>query len=130
ELRIQSARSAAEQDRINAALEIKKQADERARQLEARLAEVKQWTTAQFELGERNVIDKPAAMSELMQRWQKQRENEIYKLLQFPETSRGAIESGRALNSLLDGVGPAAVHDLRTRELSPAGALPLHPATD
>ena len=33
---------------------------------------------AQFELGERDVIDKPKAMTAIMQHWQTQHEREVY----------------------------------------------------
>jgi hypothetical protein len=129
-LRIESMRAAAEKARVEAARAVQADADRRAKELEERLAEVKKWTTAQFELGERGVINKPKVMSDLLARWQKANEQEIYRLLQFPEKSKGAIESGRALNSLLDRVGPAADQNRRTRQISPESALPLHAASE
>jgi hypothetical protein len=106
-----------------------KQNNERIKELEGQLAKVKEWTKAQFELGERGVIDKPKAMSSLLKRWQENHEREIYQLLQFPDKSRGAIESGRALNQLLAQIGPAAYQHWQTRQLDSSHALPLYEPT-
>jgi hypothetical protein len=129
EVRVNAASQSAQKARIEAALKIKADADRKTKELEARLAEVQQWTQAQFELSQREVIDKPKAMTELMQRWQKAQEREIYQLLQFPERSGGAIESGRALNALLARVGPAAHQTFQTRRINAAHALPLYEPT-
>jgi hypothetical protein len=128
-LRIEALGESAQKERIETARRIQEDADKRARELEKQLAEVKKWTTAQFELGERGVIDKPKAMSQLLVRWQKNHEQEIFRLLQYPDKNRGTIESGRALNSLLERVGPAAAQNLQTRRINPANALPLHEST-
>ena len=74
--------------------------------------------------------NKPKAMSTVMQRWQTQHERDIYQLLQFPEKSGHLIESGEALNKLLDVVGAAAFQNSQTRKVSPDHALPLYQATE
>jgi hypothetical protein len=125
-LRIDAAFESAEKARTETAAKIKENADRRQQELEKRLEEVKKWTSAQFELGERGVIDKPKVMTDLMKSWQKAHSREIYLFLQFPEKSYGAIESGRALNSLLARVGPAAQQNQQTRRVNAASALPLH----
>jgi hypothetical protein len=81
----------------------------------------------QFELGERDIIDKPKAMamSKVMKRWQVQRDREIYQFLQFPEKSSGAIESGRALNALMDRIGAAAFQNSEARRIKPDSVFPL-----
>lgn len=127
--RIQNARSVHEAARIEAAEKIREERERRIRELEDQLAEIQKWTTAQFELGERGVIDKPHLVTESLERWQAGRELEIYKSLQFPEKNRGPIESGEALNMLLDRVGPAAAQNLASRRLNPEFGLPLHPTT-
>lgn len=101
----------------------------RLKELEGRLAEVKQWTRAQFELGERDVIDKPTVLNPTLIRWQKEREATLYRLLQFKDKSGGAIESGRALNILLARIGSAAHENCQTRKINPAAALPLFEPT-
>lgn len=127
--RVEAKRKIAEAERIKAAEQIRKDAAERMKELEGRLAEVRQWTQAQFELGERDIIDKPQYITPTLERWQKQRGRDIYQFLQFRDESRGAIESGRALNTLLERVGAAAHQHLQTRQIDPSRALPLYEPT-
>lgn len=127
--RVEAKRKIAEAERIKAAEQIRKDAAERMKELEGRLAEVRQWTQAQFELGERDIIDKPQYITQTLERWQKQRGRDIYQFLQFRDESRGAIESGRALNTLLERVGAAAHQHLQTRQIDPSRALPLYEPT-
>jgi hypothetical protein len=124
--RIDELGAKAREERRQAALEIKRQEDERTRELEGRLAEVTKWTTAQFELGQRGVVDRPRIMTEMILSWERGHQREIYKLLEFADKSSGSIESGRGLNKLLMEVGPAARQNLETRRVDPASALPLH----
>jgi hypothetical protein len=128
--KVQAARRTADAEIQKRADEIAKRTEANIKDVEARLAEVQKWTNAQFELGERNIIDKPKAMTALMQRWQSQRENEICQLLQFPEKSGGAIETGRALNAMMDRVGVAAFQNAETRKVHPYSAFPMTASTD
>lgn len=128
-LRVESAIESLQKAQTEAALKIDERERERLKKLEGRLAEIKKWTTAQFELGERGEIDKPKVMGHYLRRWQEIHERELYTILQFPDRSKGAIESGRALNTLLSRVGPAANQNLQTRRLDPERGLPLHEAT-
>ncbi len=93
--------------------------------LDKRRAEVLKWTGVQFEVGERHIVDKPRAMTKLMASWQRQRDLELYQLVQFGERSGGNIESGRALNALLESLGAAALQNSEVRRLKPEAALPL-----
>lgn len=110
-------------------LEQIKRNEEKLKELEGQLAEVKTWTKAQFELGERGVIDKPKVMAPYLQRLQRERENKLYTLLQHAEKSGGAIETGQALNTLLERIGPAAYQHALTRKVDPQRALSLYEAT-
>ena len=65
-----------------------------------------------------------------MKHWQSQREREVYQLLQFPEKSGGAIETGRALNLMMERVGAAAFQNAETRKIHPYSAFPLTASTD
>ncbi len=102
----------------------------RKEQLEVRLSEIKQWTKHQFELSERDVIDKPAVMAPLLKRWQVQRENELHRLLQARDKSAGGIESGKALNTLLEHIGSAASENSQSRKINPDYAVPLYGPTE
>lgn len=123
--RISAARAAAEAQERATAAEMHKNFEAQIRAVEARREEVRKWTRTQFEVGERDIIDKPRVMPSLMRHWQAQREKEIYRLLQFPEKSGGGIESGRALNALLESLGPAAMENNARRKITPDEALPL-----
>ncbi len=129
-LRIEALGKSAEAERIDASDRVRKAEEAHIKEIEGRLNEVTKWTTAQFELGERGVIDKPKVMTAMMSSWQTGNERSIYNMLQFADKSSGAIESGRALNILLTRVGPAAQQNRETRRVDPAGALPLHAATE
>ncbi len=128
--RYQAMRKNAEARLSDNARKVDEETKAQIKELEGRLAEVKKWTKAQFELSERDVIDKPKAMSSLMKHWQTAHEQELYQLLQFPEKNGGAIESGRALNKLLEVVGAAAYQNSETRKIHPEHALPLYEATE
>ena len=80
---------------------------------------------AQFELSERGIIDRPKTMTQMMQRWQTQHEREIYQLLQFPDKSGHLIESGEALNRMLNVIGAAAFQNAETRKVDPKRPSPL-----
>ncbi len=105
--------------------EIHRETQEQIKVVQARLEDVRQWDRQQFELGERKLIDRPRIMPKLMKQWQDQREKEIYRLLQFPEKSSGSIESGRALNAMLESVGAAALQNAEMRRVKPEMAIPL-----
>ena len=97
--------------------------------LENRLGEIKKWTSGQFELSERGVIDKPKLLTPFLKQRQKNRERDLFEFLQFADKNGGAIESGRALNVLLSEVGPAAYQHCLARQITPQNALPLSEAT-
>ncbi|MBX7165879.1 MAG: hypothetical protein K1X74_05970 [Pirellulales bacterium] len=111
--------------RIEAAERLRQDNEAKMAAIRARLDEVRQWTQVQFQLAERDEIDKPRAVARIVEQWQKHRENEIFQLLQFPEKNRGAIESGRALNALLAQIGPAAYQNELNRRANPDYAVPL-----
>jgi hypothetical protein len=120
----------AEALRIQEAKRIERESMQRQKQLQAELDDLEQWTSSQFELGERGVIDSPAYVTEKIAQWQASRELSHFTMLQFPDKTRGEIESGRALNKLLDRVGPAAAQNRTTRHASKASqGLPMHPTT-
>jgi hypothetical protein len=128
--RYRALRTAAEAKMRDTANQVHKDAEAQIKETESRLAEARKWTKAQFELSERDVIDKPKAMTAIMQRWQTQHERDVYQLLQFPERSGHLIESGEALNKMLDQVGAAAFQNAQTRKVNPDHALPLYEATE
>lgn len=127
--RIEQKRDSAEAARRRAAAQIVKDTNERIQELETRLTEARKWTKAQFELGERDVIDKPKIMTPILARWQKARELQIYQFLQHRDKSAGAIESGRALNVLLERVAAAAYEHSQTRKINPEYAIQLYEPT-
>jgi uncharacterized protein YeaO (DUF488 family) len=123
---------AAEQDRASraqAAEEVRRNVAERLKVVEAKLAKLQQWTQAQFQLAERGVIKKPEVMKPILTRWQQNREREVFQLLQHRDRVAGSIESGAALNTLLDQVAPAAYEHWLTRQVNPDHALPLYEPT-
>jgi hypothetical protein len=123
--RYRARRAEAEARMREMANEVRKAKEAQIKELEGRLAEVRKWTNVQFELGERGIIDKPKTMSTLMKRWQTQRKREIDQFLQFPEKSGLAIESGRALNALMDQVGASAFQNSEARKIKPDSVFPL-----
>jgi hypothetical protein len=124
--------SAAEQDRAaraQVAEEVRRSLAERLKVAEAKLAKLQQWTKAQFQLAERGEINKPEVMKPILTRWQQSREREVFTLLQHRDKVAGSIESGDALNTLLDQVAPAAYEHWLTRQVNPEHALPLYEPT-
>ena len=97
-LELSCGRKTAEAKRSEIAKNLHEEEEAQIKELKARRAEIQKWTRAQFELSQRDVIDKPKVMGEMMEHWQKAHEAELYQLLQYPEKSGGSIESGRALN--------------------------------
>ncbi len=122
-------RQKADTTRAEVARQIDEREAKRKEKLEARREEVRQWTKTQFEIGEREVIDKPAMMAPRLQQWQTQRDNEVFRLLNFREKSVGGIESGKALNTLLGRIGSAALENSEARKLNPLYGVPLYGAT-
>ena len=129
ERRISESRKKAGATKADVAREALEENRIRREKLEQRLSEIKQWTKAQFELSERDVIDKPKAMASILSKWQNQRENELHRLLQFRDKSAGGIESGKALNTMLEHIGPAANENSVARKLNPLYGLPLYEGT-
>ena len=103
--------------------------DKRREELRKRLADLQVWTSAQFEIGEREVIDKPKILANRLKKAEEQRENEIYRLLNFSEKSAGGIETGKALNTLLEVIGPAARDNAEARKLNPLYGVQLSAGT-
>ncbi|CAL1125396.1 unnamed protein product [Cladocopium goreaui] len=127
--RLNERRESAEAQRIRSAEALLKENRKEIERLQKRLDETRKWTQAQFNLAERDEINKPELVSQLMQRWQNHREQEIHRLLQFPDKSAGGIESGKALNTLLKHVGAAAYQNDIARRANPDHATPLYEAT-
>lgn len=119
----------AEAQRIRSAEALQKENRKELEKLQKRLEETRKWTQAQFNLAEREEINKPELVSQLMQRWQNQREQKIHSLLQFPDKNTGGIESGKALNTLLTHIGAAAYQNDIARRANPDHATPLYEAT-
>ena len=123
-------RQKADTTRAEVARQIDEREAKRKEKLEARREEVRQWTKTQFEIGEREVIDKPAMMAPRLQKWRDPcRDNEVFRLLNFREKSVGGIESGKALNTLLGRIGSAALENSEARKLNPLYGVPLYGAT-
>lgn len=123
---------AAEQDRASraqAAEEVRRNVAERLKVAEAKLAKLQDWTKAQFNLAQRGVIEKPEVLKQIVQRWERNRDTKIYQLLEHPEKVAGEIESGKALNTLLERAAPAAYEHWLTRQVNPDHALPLYEPT-
>ena len=115
--------------RSKAAEEVRRSLAEPLKIAEAKLAKLQEWTKAQFQLAERGVIDKPEVLKQIVQRWERNRDTKIYQLLEHPEQVASEIESGKALNTLLDRAAPAAYEHWLTRQVNPKHALPLYEPT-
>jgi len=115
----------AQADIIKQQNQVREDTERQIKEVEKKLEDARKWTKAQFEVGERNQIDKPKLMGKLMTSWQSQRDHEKYLFIQFPEKSGGSIESGNALNFMMDTVGAAAYQNSETRKIKPDEALPL-----
>ena len=55
-----------------------------------------------FEAGRRGILPEPTKVSQTLERWRNLRERSLRTYLEFPEHSRGAVTSGRALNFFMD----------------------------
>ncbi len=120
---------AAEEAKIKAAEEVRRSLAERMKVAEAKLAKLQDWTKAQFNLAQLGVIDKPEVLKQIVQCWERNRDTKIYQLLEHPEKVAGEIESGKALNTLLERAAPAAYEHWLTRQVNPDHALPLYEPT-
>jgi hypothetical protein len=90
-----------ERDKVQKELEV--------RQQQVALNEqVLSWATRSFEPGASRVPTPVDRQPELHKRWQRSRDIARQQFLKFPEQSRGAIKTGRALNAFLDLCGEAA----------------------
>lgn len=127
--RLDIIRAEAERERREFAKRVAETNKERIKDLEGRLEKIKVWSRAQFELAERDMIDKPRIMAPTLARWQKQRDTDKHRLLTFRAEIRGEIESGKALNKMLDWIGPMAHQSYQLGQLN-AGDAPasLQPA--
>ncbi len=113
----------------DAARDVLERNDKRKEILRQRLEDLKKWTDKQFEIGEREVIDRPTLLANRLKKSERDRENELYRLLNFPEDSAGGIESGKALNTLVERLGPAARDNAESRKMNPLYGTPLAEGT-
>jgi hypothetical protein len=113
----------------DAARDVLERNAKRKEELRQRLEDLKKWTDKQFEIGEREVIDRPKLLARRLKNLEKDRENELFRLLNFPEDSTGGIESGKALNTLVERLGPAARDNVESRKMNPLYGIPLADGT-
>ncbi|NLX97269.1 MAG: hypothetical protein GXY83_13930 [Rhodopirellula sp.] len=93
--------------------------------------EQKQWALSQFEVGERQLIPQSSAVPNHMKHWARARDITKEQFLNYPEKSRGAIKSGRALNFFLDACGPTALdHQVYREQLGAVSNMIVLTAND
>lgn len=90
---------------------------ERQKQLREQIERTKQWARYVLNVDRRSLIPQPERVSRLMQRWEKQRQLMMNRLLRLRHESRASISKGIAHNYLLEAVGEVAQDHVLYRRL-------------